>query len=143
MVPNGHGSTSATYSFSTQPKPVSATRKKYRDPSEVDIAMYRDLKETCITWDKRVHRGNTYSMYTQNAIKEALQEATREASPRPRAKRKPKETVPFDMPLPERERIPVDLTAHLVAREVVAEVDTVEVQTDEFLPEPPEDQYQP
>lgn len=29
------------------------------------------VKETCISWDKRVHRGNTYSMYTQNAIKEA------------------------------------------------------------------------
>ena len=28
------------------------------------------MKETCISWDKRVHRGNTYSMYTQNAIKE-------------------------------------------------------------------------
>ena len=28
------------------------------------------VKETCISWDKRVHRGNTYSMYTQNAIKE-------------------------------------------------------------------------
>mmetsp|Transcript_84565 Transcript_84565/g.213262 ORF Transcript_84565/g.213262 Transcript_84565/m.213262 type:complete len:466 (-) Transcript_84565:218-1615(-) len=140
----GHGASSATYSFSSQPKPVTANRKKYRDPSEADITIYRDLKETCITWDKRVHRGNTYSMYTQNAIKEALQDAARDSSPRPRAKRKkPKEPALFDMPLPERERIPVDLTAHLVAKEVVVEVGTVEAQTDEFLPEPPAEQYQP
>jgi len=105
--------------------------------------MYRDLKETCITWDKRVHRGNTYSMYTQNAIKEALQDATRSVSPQPRRKRKPKEVGIFDMPLPERERIPVDLTAHLVAKEERVEVGTVEAQTDEFLPEPPPEQYQP
>lgn len=139
---SGHGTGAATYSFSSHPKPVTASRK-YRDPNETDVAVYRDLKETCITWDKRVHRGNTYGMYTQNAIKEALQEATQNVSPKPRTKRKPKEPAIFDMPLPEKERIPVDLTAHLVAKEEVIEVDTVEAQTDEFLPEPPPEQYQP
>lgn len=138
------GSASSTYTFSSQPKPVTASRKKYRDPSETDIAVYRDLKETCITWDKRVHRGNTYGMYTQNAIKEALQDATSASIPKQRRmKRKPKEPNLFDMPPPEPERIPVDLTAHLVAKEEVIMVDTAEAQTDEFLPEPPPEEYQP
>jgi radial spoke head protein 3 len=134
---------SATYSFSSAPKPVSAARKKYREPGEVDVTLFRDLKETCISWDKRVHRGNTYSMYTQNAIKEALQAANQETSPKPARRRKVKESSPFDMPLPEAERIPVDLTRHLVAKEVPIEVVVVEAQTDEFLPEPPPEQYQP
>lgn len=142
-----HGSgtmtSAATYSFSAQPRPVAGTRKKFREPGETDISMYRDLKETCITWDKRVHRGNTYSMYTQNAIKEALQDAVKEASPKPRRRKKVHEANVFDMPLPEKERIPVDLTSHLTAKEVVVEVGTVEAQTDEFLPEPPKDQYRP
>eukprot|EP00438_Fugacium_kawagutii_P012735 Skav203740 [mRNA] locus=scaffold68:394561:404492:+ [translate_table: standard] len=63
------GQTSSTYSFSSAPKAV--TRKKYREPGDVEPGLYRSVKETCISWDKRVHRGNTYSMYTQNAIKEA------------------------------------------------------------------------
>eukprot|EP00933_Yihiella_yeosuensis_P084961 TRINITY_DN9972_c0_g1_i1.p1 TRINITY_DN9972_c0_g1~~TRINITY_DN9972_c0_g1_i1.p1 ORF type:complete len:457 (-),score=154.88 TRINITY_DN9972_c0_g1_i1:348-1718(-) len=133
---------SATYSFASAPKPVTA-RKKYREPGE-DATLYRDLKETCITWDKRVHRGNTYGMYTQNAIKEALEMANKEhESPAPRRRRKVKEPSPFDMPLPEPERIPVDLTRHLVAAVVPVEVKVVEAQTDEFLPEPPPEQYQP
>lgn len=141
----GASTAAATYSFSSQPKPVAASRSKYRDPAETDTAMYRDLKETSITWDRRVHRGNTYSMYTQNAIKEALQEMTQPAaaSERPRRKRQQKEAPIFDMPLPEKERVPVDLTAHLVAKEEIVEVETVEAQTDEFLPEPPPEQYLP
>merc|ERR1719264_1497923 len=82
-------------------------------------------------------------MYTQNAIKEALQEATQSVSPQIRRKQRQKEPAIFDMPMPEKERIPVDLTAHLVAKEEKIEVDTVEAQTDEFLPEPPPEQYQP
>lgn len=141
------GSTQAsTYSFSSKPKAVSGNRKKYREPSETDaatLAMYRDLKETCISWDKRVHRGNTYSMYTQNAIKEALEDVSQDHQPTMRRKRVGKEKNPFDMPLPEAERIPVDLTNNLVAREPKIEVETVEAQTDEFLPEPPAEMYRP
>jgi len=135
---------SSTYSFSSQPKPVSGSRKKYRDPNEVvDASLYRDPKETCITWDKRVHRGNTYSMYTQNAIKEALEQAENPPSPPARMKRRPREKSIFDMPLPEKERVPVDLTDNLVAKEMVPVLDTIETQTDEFLPEPPAEQYRP
>lgn len=72
------------------------------------------------------------------------------------------------MPLPEHERVPVDLTRHLVANEqppqvatsavdvfpinvvqhispslISAEMEVVESQTDEFLPEPPPEPYQP
>ena len=180
------------------------------------------MKETCISWDKRVHRGNTYSMYTQNAIKEVrsrvssalcrslgawgwamtrpsklrnshrpgrmvlLSFGTRapvvcEVSPKVAKKRRPKEPQAqvsrrrstlsfaplqeksiFDMPLPEHERVPVDLTKHLVASEEPLQVgrrgvlsrlqiartfglqvEVVECQTDEFLPEPPPEQYQP
>mmetsp|Transcript_72592 Transcript_72592/g.216677 ORF Transcript_72592/g.216677 Transcript_72592/m.216677 type:complete len:462 (+) Transcript_72592:68-1453(+) len=140
------GTAAATYSFSSAPKPVAGTRKKYREPDE-DISLYRDLKETCITFDRRVHRGNTYSVYTQNAIRDALQREVAPpaaaASPKTRRKSRPKEPKLFDMPLPEPERIPVDLTQHLVAKEEVVHVDTVEAQTDEFLPEPPEEMYQP
>mmetsp|Transcript_26918 Transcript_26918/g.48644 ORF Transcript_26918/g.48644 Transcript_26918/m.48644 type:complete len:452 (-) Transcript_26918:195-1550(-) len=132
---------SATYSFSSAPKAVGA-RKKYREPGE-DTQMYRDLKETGIHWDKRVHRGNTYGMYTQNAIKEALESAQKDETVKPPRRRKAKEKSPFDMPLPEPERIPVDLTPHLIAKEVIIEVSTEEAQTDEFLPEPPPEQYQP
>merc|ERR1719198_2126725 len=143
MMSKGQGG-SASYSFSSQPKPVSGSRKKYRDPNEiVDPAMYRDPKETCITWDKRVHRGNTYGMYTQNAIKEALEQAENPPAPPVRRKRRPKEKSPFDMGLPEKERIPVDLTDNLVAKEVIPVLDSVEAQTDEFLPEQPTEQYQP
>jgi len=134
---------SATYSFSSAPKAVGA-RKKYREPGEVDADSYRSLKETCITWDKRVHRGNTYGMYTQNAIKEALETAQQDQrSPNPVRRRKAKEASLFDMPLPSPERVEVDLTKHLVAREEPVEVAVVEAQTDEFLPEPPPEQYQP
>jgi len=135
---------SGTYSFSSQPKPVGATRKKYRDPNEaVDATMFRDPKETGIQWDKRVHRGNTYSMYTQNAIKEALEQAENPPQPEPRRKRRPKEKSLFDMGLPEKERIPVDLTNNLVAKEQPPTTEHVEAQTDEFLPEPPAEELQP
>jgi len=137
-------SSTGTYSFASQPKPVGATRKKYRDPNEVvDPLMFRDPKETCITWDKRVHRGNTYSMYTQNAIKEALEQAENPPMPEPRRKRRPKEKSLFDMGLPEKERIPVDLTDNLVAKEQPVITECVEAQTDEFLPEPPAEELQP
>jgi len=149
MQPRGQGTMSATYSFSSQPRPVAGTRK-YRDPGE-DVSMFRDPKETSIMWDSRVHRGNTYGLYTQNAIKEALQDATspmggaspQASPPRPRRKSRPKEPKIFDMPLPERERVPVDLTKHLVAREEPVETSAVEAQTDEFLPEPPPEAYRP
>lgn len=143
MMKSGQASAS-TYSFSSQPKAVGATRKKFRDPNEVvDPAMYRDLKETCISFDKRVHRGNTYSMYTQNAIKEALEQAENPPVPAIRRKRRPKEKSLFDMGMPEKERIDVDLTDNLVAKEPIIVLDSVEAQTDEFLPEPPPEQYQP
>lgn len=136
------GQTSSTYSFSSAPKAV--TRKKYREPGDVEPGLYRSVKETCISWDKRVHRGNTYSMYTQNAIKEAIENAQKQQSEKkvPR-KRKVKEPSIFDMPLPEHERVAVDLTKHLVANEKPPETEVVESQTDEFLPEPPQEQYQP
>jgi len=133
-------------SFSSQPMAVAATRKKFREPGEAGSSgVYRDLKETAIHWDKRVHRGNTYGLYTQNAIKEALADAMGEGGPAaaPRKKRSKPDASPFDMPLPEKERIPVDLTKHLVAKEEEIKHETVEAQTDEFLPEPPAEQYQP
>eukprot|EP00421_Protoceratium_reticulatum_P025001 CAMPEP_0168482976 /NCGR_PEP_ID=MMETSP0228-20121227/65323_1 /TAXON_ID=133427 /ORGANISM="Protoceratium reticulatum, Strain CCCM 535 (=CCMP 1889)" /LENGTH=443 /DNA_ID=CAMNT_0008499429 /DNA_START=154 /DNA_END=1482 /DNA_ORIENTATION=- len=143
MLPNRQAAGGSTYSFSSQPRPVIGARKKYRDPGE-DLTAYRDVKETCITWDKRVHRGNTYGMHTQNTIREAMQETLPQGSPaKSRRPSRPKEPRVFDMPLPERERIPVDLTKHLVAKEEVIEVDTAEAQTDEFLPEPPAEMYQP
>lgn len=136
---------SSTYSFSSQPKAVAANRKKFREPGDEPDAtgVYRDLKETCITWDKRVHRGNTYSLYTQNAIKEALAEAVGGGTEAPRRKRRVPEKSPFDMPLPQKESVAVDLTKYLVAKEEEIVVETVEAQTDEFLPEPPPEQYQP
>jgi len=145
MVPRG-GSTTATagYSFSSQPKPVAASRKKYREPGEdLNDTKYRSLKETCITWDQRVHRGNTYGMYTQKAIKESVDDALREAEPTAVRRRRPKEKSIFDMPLPEIDRVPVDLTDNLVAKEVVVETKDVEAETDEFLPEPPPPPYVP
>lgn len=144
MVPNkGQSATmSSTYSFSSAPKPVAAARKKYREPGSTDMAMYRDLKETPIACDKRVHRGNTYGMYTQNAIKEAIA-AEQEPEMKKTRKRQQKEPSIFDMTVPPAERVPVDLTKHLVAPELAVEVTVVEAQTDEFLPESPPEQYQP
>lgn len=133
---------SATYSFSSAPKPVAAARAKYREHGD-DVAMYRDLKETSIAWDKRVHRGNTYSMYTQNAIKEALASADQLGEPQPARKVKPKEKSIFDLTPPALPPVPVDLTKHLVAAEVRVEVTVVEAQTNEFLPEAPAEQYEP
>jgi len=143
MAQHGGGAAAATYAFSAQPKPVTASRKKYREPGDFDATQFRDAKETCITWDKRVIRGNTYGMYQQNAIKDALQDATANFAPVARRKRKEKEPSPFDIPLPEKERIPVDLSSHLIAKEVIVEVETITCQTDEFLPEQPPEQYQP
>jgi len=94
-------------------------------------------------WDKRVHRGNTYSMYTQAAIKEALEEAASKGEKKTFPKRKPKEASPFDMPLPEMDRIAIDLSGHLTAPEEHFEVETVDAQTDEWLFDPPEEPYQP
>jgi len=131
-----------TYSFSSQPKAIAASRGKYRDPSEADGTIYRSLKETNISWDKRVHRGNTYSVHTLNSIKDALGDVQAKIAP-VRTRRRPKEASPFDLPLPEPERIKVDLTANLVAREVVISTDAAEAQTDEFLPKPDEEEYRP
>mmetsp|Transcript_85349 Transcript_85349/g.265300 ORF Transcript_85349/g.265300 Transcript_85349/m.265300 type:complete len:462 (-) Transcript_85349:92-1477(-) len=145
MLPKGQSTAASTYTFSSAPKPVVGARKKYREPGE-DASLYRDLKETCITWDKRVHRGNTYSAYTQGAIREALAQEGAQAvaaAPKARRRQRPKEPKLFDMPLPEPERLAVDLTQHLVAREAVVVVDNVEAQTDEFLPEPPPEMYRP
>merc|ERR1711904_735525 len=47
------------------------------------------------------------------------------------------------MPVPENERVPVDLTKHLVAKEEEIVHETVEAQTDEFLPEAPPEMYRP
>lgn len=135
----------ATYSFSSHPKAVAGgPRKKFRDPNEaVDTTLYRDAKETCITWDRRVHRGNTYSMYTQNAIKEALELAENPPAPPPRIKKRPKERSIYHMGAPPPEQVPVDLTGNLIAKEEAPVTECVEAQTDEFLPEPPAEQYQP
>jgi len=140
---------SATYSFSSRPQPVAGSRKKYREPNE-DIAPYRDLKETCITFDKRVHRGNTYGQQVQNAMREALLDAARleeqTFAPAKKTRRKParpKEPKIFDLPLPEPDRPAVDLTKHLVAPEEKIQVETADTQTDEFLPEEPPEAYVP
>eukprot|EP00435_Cladocopium_sp_Y103_P064210 s365_g25.t2 len=149
------GQTSSTYSFSSAPKAV--TRKKYREPGDVEPGLYRNVKETCISWDKRVHRGNTYSMYTQNAIKEAIETAQKQQAEKKgshtRNHYRNLDIIPgsqgsqepsiFDMPLPEHERVAVDLTKHLVANEQPPQMEVMESQTDEFLPEPPQEQYQP
>lgn len=138
--------TQGLQAFSSQPKAVSGNRTMYREPGTTDMTMFRDLKETCISWDKRVHRGNTYGMYTRNAIKEALQEAV--APPKshgpPRARRGKEKSI-FHMPVPELERVAVDLEKHLVAREEyeIVKMCPVEAQTDEFLPEVPKEQYLP
>lgn len=136
----------STYTFSSQPKPVNARRARYREPGELDTTMYRDPKETNISWDKRVHRGNTYSMYTQNAIKDAIEEAQQAGMMKPAPRRKQQrqtEASPFDTAMPEVERIPVDLTSNLVAKEQIIDMATLETQTDEFLPQPPPNQYEP
>mmetsp|Transcript_56397 Transcript_56397/g.104359 ORF Transcript_56397/g.104359 Transcript_56397/m.104359 type:complete len:456 (+) Transcript_56397:130-1497(+) len=136
----------ATYSFSSAPRAV-ATRKKYREPNQAyDKTIYRDPKETCITWDKRVHRGNTYSMYTQQAIKDALADAQRQPEKAVRRKPRAKESSPFDMGLPELQKVAVDLTDNLVCqeeRQPPVQKETVDAQTDEFLPEPPPEPYVP
>lgn len=133
----------ATYSFSSAPKPVAAARKKYRENGETDVPMYRDFKETSLAWDKRVHRGNTYSMYTQNAIKEVLAAAEQPSEKQQPRKVKQKEKSVFDLTAPPLPSVPVDLTKHLVAPEVRVEVTVVEAQTDEFMPEVPAELYQP
>lgn len=142
---------SATYSFASRPQPVAGSRKKYREPNE-DITQFRDLKETCITFDKRVHRGNTYSQHVQNAMRDALRDAAlleeQTFAPAKKTRRKParpNEPKIFDQPLPEPDRPPVDLTKHLVAPEekTVIQVETADTQTDEFLPEEPPEAYVP
>lgn len=142
MKDAGGGAAAATYSFSSTPKAVTATRKKYREPGDLDSSEFRNPKETNIAWDRRVHRGNTYGMFAQNAIKDALQDHT-QVSFSPKTRRKKKEPSPFDIPLPERPRVAVDLSKHLIAKEVIIDVETVTAQTDELLPEPPVEQYQP
>lgn len=139
----GQATASSTYSFSSAPKPVAAARKKYREAGATDVSMYRDPKETVIAWDKRVHRGNTYSMYTQNAIKEAIATAEQQPDHKPVRKRLQKESSIFETTVTPPARVPVDLTKHLVAPEIAVEVTVVEAQTDEFLPETPPEQYQP
>jgi len=150
----GSGTATSTYTFSSQPKAVTGRRAKYRDPAaeNPDGTRYRELKETCITWDRRVFRGNTYSEHTapleagspgaltqQPGLPAGASGAFGGAA---RRRARPKEKSPFDMGLPQPERIPVDLTPHLVAKTVVVEVDTMEAQTDEFMPEPPVEHYQ-
>jgi len=142
---------SATYSFASRPKPVAGSRKKYREPDD-DITPFRDLKETCITFDKRVHRGNTYSQHVQSALREALNDAAaleeQTMAPAKKTRHKParpKEPKIFDLPLPEPDRPAIDLTKHLVApdEKAVIQVETADTQTDEFLPEEPPEAYVP
>merc|ERR1719271_2308224 len=61
----------------------------------------------------------------------------------PRRKRAKKEPSPFDMELPRPERNVVNLLPHLVEEVKIVEEDTAEAQTDEFLPEPPPQEYLP
>lgn len=128
--------------FSSQPKPVSARRKKYREPGQVDVTMYRNPKETCITFDPRVHRGNTYGAYVRQAQQE-MEVSHQQDLQASRPRRRPKKKSLFDMPMPQPDLIPVDLTKHLVAEEVVVEVDSQEAQTEAFLPLPPQEAYVP
>merc|ERR1712224_993057 len=64
------------------------------------------------------------------------------AQPRRKPARK-KEPSPFDMELPRPERNVVNLLPHLVEEVKIVEEDTAEAQTDEFLPEPPPQEYLP
>lgn len=138
---------SAVHTFSSQPKAVTGRRAKYRDPG-IDGTLgegeFRELKETTISWDKRVHRGNTYSVYTRNAAAASYAAASSPQATRTmRRKARPKEPSLFEMGLPEAERVPVDLVDHLVEKVAVVEVAPCEAQTDEFMPEPPPAQYLP
>lgn len=55
------GQVDGGYAFSQQPRAVSATRKKFRDPSAATSAAVDDRLAVNIMWDKRVIRGNTYA----------------------------------------------------------------------------------
>lgn len=138
------GAAAATYSFSSAPKPVTGVRKKYREPGE-DLTVYRDLKETCITWDRRVHRGNTYSAHHSQQPDAGAGSSLLSASAQSTKRRsRPKEPKIFDQPAPPDARIEVELSQHLIARdEGKPEVGVAEAQTDEFLPEPPPEEYVP
>lgn len=116
-------------------------RPKYRDPKETVEADAVKLQQS-IHFDRRVHRGNTYSTHTQGYADKTQAQKTAA----PPARRKPtrkKEPSPFDMELPRPERNVVNLLPHLVEEVKIIEEDTAEAQTDEFLPEPPADEYLP
>merc|ERR1719387_1361275 len=63
--------------------------------------------------------------------------------PQKRRPKRKKEPSPFDMELPRPERNAVNLLPHLVEEVKIVEEDTSEAQTDEFLPEPPPQEYLP
>merc|ERR1719387_1814709 len=63
--------------------------------------------------------------------------------PQKRRPKRKKEPSPFDMELPRPERNAVNLLPHLVEEVKIVEEDNAEAQTDEFLPEPPPQEYLP
>jgi len=135
--------TQGSYTFASEPKAVATRRPKYRDPKDTVEAETLKLQQS-IHFDRRVHRGNTYSTHAAKAAKDALDmtKIPAPAQPRRRPARK-KEASPFDMELPRPERNVVNLLPHLVEEVKIVEEDTAEAQTDEFLPEPPPQEYLP
>jgi len=117
-------------------------RPKYRDPKETVEAETLKLQQS-IHFDRRVHRGNTYSTHTQKGHDATMQAQKTAAPPARRKPTRKKEPSPFDMELPRPERNIVNLLPHLVEEVKVIEEDTAEAQTDEFLPEPPAQEYLP
>lgn len=128
-----------SYTFASEPKSVSTRKPKYRDPKETVGAETQKLHQS-IHFDRRVHRGNTFSTHSRGHVHVSQAQRTFLA---PRRKPLKKEPSPFDIELPRPERPAVDLLPHLVEEVKIVEEDTVEAQTDEFLPEPPPEEYLP
>jgi len=136
------------FTYSAEPRPVKGNRAKYR---EEDVP-------TNIMADPRVARGSTYSLYRSRAGAGGLPGASATLPPPPTGssrmadpvaakaaakKRSWKEKSIYDYRPPANDRDQVDLSAHLIEREVSTVVTEVTTQTDSFAERPETPPYVP
>ncbi|RKO93328.1 radial spoke protein 3-domain-containing protein [Blyttiomyces helicus] len=134
------------YSFASEPRPVQAPRKKYRDPTESDAIM--KSPSVNIMYDRRIHRGNTYASPTipLHAQPDPLEvQKQNDLKRRIRARRRAEAQRRVRTPDPVDGRKHIDIQTDLYLEELTDKVPEAfaATQTDAFLDRAPSPLYIP
>lgn len=137
MLTDHASRTMGTYTYTSQPRALPCSRRRYRDnlmqPAE------EPLQYGNIMYDRRVIRGNTYALQTAPLPGSIEIQRHQQSKRRALARRRTQEQLRAQTPEPVEGRKHVDVQTELYLEEIadrIIEVD-MECQTDAFLDRPP------